>query len=197
MGLPAHLRRGRAAPSTTSHDTAECDVTTFDGREDFGYLGEDHDAISATECGVEGAAHNFMCFEDSPPDTRSTLTQTAMTPDQAWALRRHPLFYPVHEGRRPVTTEPAPGDTAPAEDDRRDSEPTDGIPPPEPARELVDYGSDPELDALANQCEGGGFSACDALFLRSPLDSSYEEYGKSCGGRNAPLEFCDDRYAPE
>jgi hypothetical protein len=44
-------------------------------------------------------------------------------------------------------------------------------------------GDDPELDALAQSCFGGGMSACDDLFWESPIDSDYETYGSTCGGR--------------
>ena len=76
-------------------DTLECDIGTYDGRDNLGYPGELDDLVSATECGTEGAGENYMFFEDSPPDVRDVLSQTVMTEDQAWALRRHPLFYPV------------------------------------------------------------------------------------------------------
>ena len=45
------------------------------------------------------------------------------------------------------------------------------------------YGDDPELDALWDGCEGGDMGACDDLWLESPLDSAYEEFGGTCGGR--------------
>lgn len=47
-------------------------------------------------------------------------------------------------------------------------------------------GDDPELDALADGCFGGDLLACDHLFLQSPVDSAYEEYGDTCGGRQEP-----------
>ena len=49
----------------------------------------------------------------------------------------------------------------------------------------VDLGTDPELDALAQSCFDGDLVACDHLFLRSPIESPYEEYGDTCGGRQA------------
>ena len=51
-------------------------------------------------------------------------------------------------------------------------------------------GDDPELDALAQDCFDGDFSACDQLFFESPVDSDYEAYGDSCGGRNEPAGRC-------
>ncbi len=44
-------------------------------------------------------------------------------------------------------------------------------------------GDDAELDALADDCFGGDLLACDLLFLAAPVDSAYEEYGDTCGGR--------------
>jgi hypothetical protein len=48
-----------------------------------------------------------------------------------------------------------------------------------------DLGSDPVLDALAESCFDGDLAACDRLFLQAPIDSPYEEYGDTCGGRQA------------
>lgn len=54
-------------------------------------------------------------------------------------------------------------------------------------REAVDgpytYGEDDDLDALWNACEAGSGSACDDLFLQSPLGSEYEAFGNTCGNR--------------
>lgn len=44
-------------------------------------------------------------------------------------------------------------------------------------------GNDPTFDGLADDCFGGDFGACDDLFLQSPVDSAYEAYGSTCGGR--------------
>ena len=46
-----------------------------------------------------------------------------------------------------------------------------------------DLGDDPELDALAQSCFDGDLVACDHLYLQSPVDSDYEAYGDTCGGR--------------
>jgi hypothetical protein len=46
-------------------------------------------------------------------------------------------------------------------------------------------GDDPAGDALAEACFRGDFGACDDLFLQSPVDSAYEAYGSTCGGRLA------------
>jgi len=44
-------------------------------------------------------------------------------------------------------------------------------------------GDDPVADALAAACFGGVLSSCDDLYWRSPVDSDYETYGSTCGGR--------------
>lgn len=44
------------------------------------------------------------------------------------------------------------------------------------------YGSDPELDALYDDCEAGDFDACDDLYTTSPFGSEYEDFGSTCGG---------------
>jgi hypothetical protein len=50
------------------------------------------------------------------------------------------------------------------------------------AGEGESYGDDPELDALYDGCEAGDFADCDQLYLDSPFDSEYEEFGSTCGG---------------
>jgi hypothetical protein len=54
------------------------------------------------------------------------------------------------------------------------------LPPGTPPEGL---GDDPELDALAQDCFEGIMQACDDLYLRSDIDSAYETYGETCGGR--------------
>ncbi len=48
------------------------------------------------------------------------------------------------------------------------------------------YGDDPELDGLWDSCEAGDMGACDQLFLTSPFDSEYEEFGETCGRTREP-----------
>jgi hypothetical protein len=57
-----------------------------------------------------------------------------------------------------------------------------------------DLGDDEALDALADDCFDGDFSACDQLFFDSPVGSDYEAYGDSCGGRNEPAGLCVNVY---
>lgn len=52
-------------------------------------------------------------------------------------------------------------------------------------------GTDAELDALWNSCNDGSATACDDLFWQAPIDSVYEAYGLSCGGRTDG-GFCSD-----
>lgn len=47
------------------------------------------------------------------------------------------------------------------------------------------YGSDPELDALYDQCAAGDMAACDDLYLSSGFNTEYEEFGLSCGGTSS------------
>ena len=46
-----------------------------------------------------------------------------------------------------------------------------------------DFGDDPVLDLLAEQCRRGNDQACDELHVTSPIGSEYEAYGRTCGGR--------------
>ena len=54
--------------------------------------------------------------------------------------------------------------------------------PPDP-QQPGDLGSDSAFDDLADECFDGDFGACDELFLESDVDSAYEAYGSTCGGR--------------
>lgn len=58
------------------------------------------------------------------------------------------------------------------------------------------YGDDDTLDALWDDCDDGDGEACDDLFYDSPVDSEYEEFGNTCGGRFAldevPLSCADE-----
>lgn len=46
-----------------------------------------------------------------------------------------------------------------------------------------DLGDDAELDALAQDCFEGNMEACDDLFFESDINSAYETYATTCGGR--------------
>ncbi len=50
------------------------------------------------------------------------------------------------------------------------------------AGDAGDYGDDPVLDLLWDQCEGGNPQACDELFRDAPVGSAYEDFGRTCGG---------------
>lgn len=91
-----------------------------------------------------------------------------------------------------TTTTEAPDDTTTTEADTTDTTAASGdVPEPQ---EPGDLGDDPELDALAQDCFDGDFGACDQLFFDSPVDSDYEAYGDSCGGRNEPAGLCVNIY---
>jgi hypothetical protein len=46
-----------------------------------------------------------------------------------------------------------------------------------------DYACTMILDALASECYDGYGGSCDVLYWVSPVDSDYEAYGATCGGR--------------
>lgn len=46
---------------------------------------------------------------------------------------------------------------------------------------ILVFGDDPALDALWTSCAGGDMVACDQLFFTSPIGSSYETFGDTCG----------------
>lgn len=49
-----------------------------------------------------------------------------------------------------------------------------------------EYGSDPTLDRLYDSCKDGNNGDCDSLYWQAPLGSGYEDYGRSCAGRQRP-----------
>jgi hypothetical protein len=51
-------------------------------------------------------------------------------------------------------------------------------------------GDDPELDVLAAECSAGLLVSCDDLYIQSPVESLFEQYGGTCGDRS---EFSGDR----
>lgn len=48
---------------------------------------------------------------------------------------------------------------------------------------LHGLGDDARLDALWTGCERGDGAACDRLWELAPIDSAYEDFGVTCGGR--------------
>ncbi|WP_084129381.1 DUF4190 domain-containing protein [Demequina sp. NBRC 110055] len=48
------------------------------------------------------------------------------------------------------------------------------------------YGDDPQLDALYDQCAAGDNVACDDLYWDSGTGSEYESFAQDCGGRGMP-----------
>ncbi len=46
-----------------------------------------------------------------------------------------------------------------------------------------DYGDDPVLDLLWDQCAAANPQACDELYRDAPIGSRYETYGRTCGDR--------------
>lgn len=65
-----------------------------------------------------------------------------------------------------------------------DSEQTEQVQPGE-------YGFDPALDTLWDECESGKFGSCDELYFVSREGSEYEEFGASCGGRSDAPGLCE------
>ena len=63
------------------------------------------------------------------------------------------------------------------------------------------YGDDPYLDSLYDQCADGDDWACQLLWEESPIDSEYESFALTCGGRDCdittlgiPMKYGDDNY---
>jgi hypothetical protein len=60
--------------------------------------------------------------------------------------------------------------------------------------EPEDYGDDPYLDGLWDDCAAGDMGSCDSLYVEAPYGSAYEEFGGSCGGyvEDPWSGFCTD-----
>jgi hypothetical protein len=56
------------------------------------------------------------------------------------------------------------------------------------------YGSDPELDALYDECADGSADACDELWTTAENGTEYYDFGYSCGGvvPEGETEVCSD-----
>jgi hypothetical protein len=52
------------------------------------------------------------------------------------------------------------------------------------------FGDDPTLDRLYRECEAGNFQSCDDLYDRTDAGTEYNEFGDTCGNRNAPDTYC-------
>jgi hypothetical protein len=63
-----------------------------------------------------------------------------------------------------------------------------------PEDAIAEYGSDPDLDALADACYALDYGACDDLYAQSAAGSGYEAYGDTCGGlqEQGTGQFCED-----
>ena len=59
------------------------------------------------------------------------------------------------------------------------------------------YGDDPYLDSLYDQCADGDNQACDDLFWQSPGGSEYEAFGNDCGGRGGLCETSSGNYGDD
>ena len=64
-----------------------------------------------------------------------------------------------------------------------------------PPVDAFEYGDDPELDALYDDCAAGNGAACDNLYLSSAPGSAYEQFAGTCGDRfeYSDTEPCDGR----
>ncbi len=56
--------------------------------------------------------------------------------------------------------------------------------------EAFDYGDDPTLDQLWDDCAAEDWEACDELYFASPLYSEYERFGATCGEEGEGWGMC-------
>lgn len=55
------------------------------------------------------------------------------------------------------------------------------------AGDACNYGDDPDLDALYDDCIEGDLNSCDELYFTSAVGSEYESFAQTCGGLS-PVE---------
>ncbi|MGY1708665.1 hypothetical protein ACI8AC_04060 [Geodermatophilus sp. SYSU D00758] len=66
-----------------------------------------------------------------------------------------------------------------------------------PAAQPAPTGADADLQEVADGCQQGVVAFCDLLQLLALADPSlepYAEYGRTCGGRNEPVDSCSALY---
>ncbi|MGB0843615.1 MAG: hypothetical protein ACPGVN_02605 [Alphaproteobacteria bacterium] len=92
MGLP-HTSELDGRSFDKFDDTPECNLGKFDGRSNprFGYKGQRNGEVDDYECGIAGGANNFLFYGGL-----SDFEPFFISSEQAWVLKRHPLFYPVN-----------------------------------------------------------------------------------------------------
>lgn len=112
---------------------------------------------------IVGVAAFFLTRSEAsssaPDDTEATVERTE--PDDATV---------------PDTEAPDPTDAP---------EPTIAGTVPPAEQEPEGLGDDSALDELAQDCFDGDMGACDDLFFAAEVDSTYEQYGDTCAGRQA------------
>ncbi|RFU22894.1 chromosomal replication initiator protein DnaA [Geodermatophilus marinus] len=72
-----------------------------------------------------------------------------------------------------------------------------GVPADLPAAQPAPTGADADLQGVADGCQQGVVAFCDLLQLLALADPAlepYAEYGRTCGGRNAPVDSCSALY---
>lgn len=91
MGLP-HTTELDGLTFDRFTDTPECALGRFDGRANkrLGGRGSVDGKVDDYECGLTGGANNFLFYGGLPE-----FEPFYISAQQAWVLRRHPLFYPV------------------------------------------------------------------------------------------------------
>ena len=92
MGLP-HTTESDGRTFDRFSDTPTCPIARHDGSYNsaFGVLGKRDGSVDDYECGRRGGADNFLFYGGV-----SSMRPFKITPQQAWVMQRHPLFYPIN-----------------------------------------------------------------------------------------------------
>jgi hypothetical protein len=73
--------------------------------------------------------------------------------------------------------------------------PSPGVPEPEDPCDITEADPDGDFTPLAEDCAAEDWSACDELWGITPVDSDWEQYGGTCGGRvSYQAASCVDRF---
>ncbi|MBA3523512.1 MAG: hypothetical protein H0T85_02945 [Geodermatophilaceae bacterium] len=125
------------------------------------------------------AVATIVLVSGEDPDLRGlppfTASATGTDPDAA------PSGSTAGTGTKAPTSDGGSGGPTDTEPSTTTEDPGSSVLPP--GAEPGGLGDDPEFNRLTNECFDGNMESCDELYFSSPIDSDYEAYGDSCGGR--------------
>ena len=162
-------------------DLNACDLLYFDSP-----IGSEYEFFGAT-CGGRSEGEAGFCAGDGGVDTEAVFFGDDVAFDILWIGCADGIFDACDDLYRSSPFDSEYEAFALTCGDRRESDFTDCTNDLGGDTGLDDdaftFGDDPGLDLLWVKCDFGVGEACDFLFFSSPIDSEYESFGLSCGGR--------------